>query len=1371
MVRQTEIFVYDRQYLISPTTESPKHHPPTIPLPDDFTPEEAPDTLSSPNDLQAWQNLFMKRRAWALGVVEECDTMTASAQKVNGEVTIIRRGVGVAVENLKTHVKSLEQKFGEANTWVEDLVQEHRALAGSCEAALSGLYNLPAGKAFLPFLEVVGFTREGGKVPLGTRTVTTLKDFVKVEDVQKAIHLSLSVAQQFDSRLSEIGINVERIMSDSQSLVGIVDEEVGRPVAGNPDEVGQLMQDIELIAKKVSTDYEHVLGLQVSSKAISQASKLALVHTRDYLPTLKERSHEISQQVRSVSEQKNVSSASAVRQMQTISAIESMLASIHQQLSTLAVDPESTQAFDILSFVDHLPSLYGALLIESVRRREWREKITADSSTLAEEMAMYKEEETRRRKKWLKAMEGRLNPDVVVTSSLAIEVNLRGEEKDWPYVSRENLSTYFEKLKATKGMNRTVENFSQMLKDLDTPNRQQTRRAKAFKNGSVYDVGMGRSSLLLRGDDDLLRSLKDDKSRLEDRLKSSDSRIRKLEDLLHRQSHFNRTMNGNDFQPANTQVLEQQSATPNQPSSISTSRPHETISRRSSVSLRRLSANQGAEDRSLIQRIVILEAELSSEKENSAALRKEALTRAIADQEYKRQLEEAVSTKQDLMGNLEAQQKEFDDGRRFLEDGAGKLNLRLEELEDELARVLGSRDNEKSSTDERVSSLEKELDRARKDAAEKVQKADGQIEYIRNDYTIQREKANKLAKEKELTDGETKNLQERVHILEDQLRIRDNSESEYLTVLQTVHRRLSPDESIPEELAALVESLEYISEQSSTRSRELEQNLSIARTDHDLLNSRLEDIESQLSSTRETLGTKETEIVSMNGCLAEAKAKYNALTSELEDERKQLSTLRTKFAAGETGSEALKERIVEEEGKVAGLSEKLAATESTVQSLEGELSAVHSKLQEAHTTQATTSARLDTRSVQAKELTQKLYTHTERIRGLLEYLGYNVTLENGSTTIQRVPRAVSASTTITDPAWSMNRSLSGPLPTRQSFENATDLSLLHWMHAADPATETSQYATFLSQAGSFDVDAFSETIIKRIKETEHMARKWQKEARAYRDKSHRAASEAHEKIAFRAFKEGDLALFLPTRNQATRPWAAFNVGAPHYFLRETDSHKLRTRDWLLARIAKVEERVVDLSKSLNGLNPNPAAAAGNSERRSLNSDDDGGASIDDENPFELSDGLRWYLLDAAEEKPGAPTTPAGPAKSTVASAHVDARGSIRMKKSKDGNGGASKTLSKSLDSRRSSTNSRKGLPSPAAYLAPNGGGWGGGSGDVSRATTSSGVVLQEGQGPASDSAAAKLAAAALRADDTSTSTDTVTARGNEEVRRDLLWGP
>src|SRR6202035_3141344 len=124
-----------------------------------------------------------------------------------------------------------------------------------------------------------------------------------------------------------------------------------------------------------------------------------------------------------------------------------------------------------------------------------------------------------------------------------------------------------------------------------------------------------------------------------------------------------------------------------------------------------------------------------------------------------------------------------------------------------------------------------------------------------------------------------------------------------------------------------------------------------------------------------------------------------------------------------------------------------------------------------------------------------------------------------------------------------------------------------------------------------------------------------------------------------------------------------------------------------------EDRVVDLSKSMSG--PHLIASDG----RSFGETSNGGDSFEDDNPFDLSDGLRWYLIDAAEEKPGAPSTP-GLGKSTVASTNVDATGSIRRIK-KCSSGGVediNKTLSKSLDSRRSSSNSKKAVPAASPVV-------------------------------------------------------------------------
>lgn len=261
------------------------------------------------------------------------------------------------------------------------------------------------------------------------------------------------------------------------------------------------------------------------------------------------------------------------------------------------------------------------------------------------------------------------------------------------------------------------------------------------------------------------------------------------------------------------------------------------------------------------------------------------------------------------------------------------------------------------------------------------------------------------------------------------------------------------------------------------------------------------------------------------------------------------------------------------------------------------------------------------------------------------------------------------------------------------MHDSTDLDLLHWVNSPDAAIEDEKYEAFMSKLGAFDMDIFADTVYHRVKEMEHKARKWQKEARNYRDRAHTCLRDSQEKIAFKNFKEGDLALFLPTRNQQAGAWAAFNVGFPHYFLREQDTHKLRQREWLVARITRIQERMVDLSKSLQPSNDSK--------------------SIDDEydNPFQLSDGLRWYLIEAQEDKGAAPSTP-GMGKSTVAGNTVEATANIHTHAAK-GKGkardsvnsieGINKTLSKSLESRRSSSASKKALPfaGSAAFLKSN----------------------------------------------------------------------
>ncbi|KZT23676.1 hypothetical protein NEOLEDRAFT_1136168 [Neolentinus lepideus HHB14362 ss-1] len=163
--------------------------------------------------------------------------------------------------------------------------------------------------------------------------------------------------------------------------------------------------------------------------------------------------------------------------------------------------------------------------------------------------------------------------------------------------------------------------------------------------------------------------------------------------------------------------------------------------------------------------------------------------------------------------------------------------------------------------------------------------------------------------------------------------------------------------------------------------------------------------------------------------------------------------------------------------------------------------------------------------------------------------------------------------------------------------NQVDLSLSQSVrpningHADEPSPiDPSDPATALEQLREFDHDHFLEIISK----TSSTIRKWQKQCKEYRER-------AKGKISFRNFAKGDLALFLPTRNSVSKPWAAFNVSFPHYFLNATGhlAEQLKSREWIVARITSIMERVVD--------------------HRDPNS-----------NPYGLGDGVKYYTLEVED---------------------------------------------------------------------------------------------------------------------------------------------
>ncbi|SNX84887.1 related to ATG11 - required for mitophagy [Melanopsichium pennsylvanicum] len=163
------------------------------------------------------------------------------------------------------------------------------------------------------------------------------------------------------------------------------------------------------------------------------------------------------------------------------------------------------------------------------------------------------------------------------------------------------------------------------------------------------------------------------------------------------------------------------------------------------------------------------------------------------------------------------------------------------------------------------------------------------------------------------------------------------------------------------------------------------------------------------------------------------------------------------------------------------------------------------------------------------------------------------------------------------------------------------------LDAFEADAEGASFDTTLEALRAFDVSEMYGEVKGKLDTLNIVVRKWQKAWKSANEKANKANSASRDKIAFKNFQVGDLALFLPTRssNLAPKPWAAFNISAPHFFLNANGAlaEQLVTKEWIVARVSTINARVV------------PTSGDARAE------------SSEDPNPFKLPEGVRFFLLD------------------------------------------------------------------------------------------------------------------------------------------------
>ena len=764
--------------------------------------------------------------------------MANTAHARYDEMDVMLRCLDAAVANLDTALKPLEPKYNELKKWVTPTQEDYTTLATNWERYLESARGINISPAMVRYM-----TGQEVRKP----RQATLEDLVDPETTRKAGKLAATSLKKFNNKVSELDKTAEKMFAGCDDLFQAFDKLTARSALQHTNDCRQLLEDIEAVAKKIDTDYQTTLQYVNPARDVPQASKTAVNHTKQLLPSMQNRALEMDSMLRYAIQARNDVAKNSLTFMRDIAEITSLHANVRNQMNIINQGEEEMTTFDYLRLIQQLPFMYASFVAEALRRKEWAEKVKTDSSTLVNEMALFQDEELKRRRKWQKMVGSTYGPDKAENNVLGVEVNLLGEEEAWPAMTRQDLSDFLATLQRQKVEPSVVDDVAKLINELNTPTKQQSKRVKAFKNGSVHEATLGRSGLLIRGDDDLLRTLQDEKSKVESKLKTAESRIRRLEDLLHRHSQASK--------PAPFQ--QQPHFADKNDSIISVKRTGEDR--------RRSSTSDGSE--ALAQRVAKLETDLNAERERSAVLEKEAHARTT---DMQGRMDEANSTKKDLLGNMEALKREFMDERKSLETEIRNLKARLEETEDEIEHFGESRENEKAVYDEKLHSLETEVERLKQEKRDEALKSEGQLEFLRNEARAQRER--NVSLERQLQDA-----REAVKTISRRAETSEENTQSHTRSLRELHGQLLPNETPPQEITDVIESLASKSTGILVKAQSLEEDLSLMKTDLDHAHGTVKDVKADLAAARERLSAEEMTSIHLRETLDNEKARCTTL--------------------------------------------------------------------------------------------------------------------------------------------------------------------------------------------------------------------------------------------------------------------------------------------------------------------------------------------------------------------------------------------------------------------------------------------------------------------------------------------------------------
>ncbi|KAI9493144.1 hypothetical protein BDB00DRAFT_872660 [Zychaea mexicana] len=1190
------VFVYDRHYLNATEDEVNKLLDLETPsLEQKVPPFDEPSSVHAlarakgiagstlSDTCQLYLELFGSFDAYSQILIQALSTHARLSRNAVEEQKMQSMAINVAMTNLESHSYMANQNVGSFSSFAEKELATQSSLVETTEINLTILQNIrvhpeimrsivnpstamtaPEERLLIHFIDTVRID----KAKNGTRELCTslgqelqelhdlAMDINRYEkDLQKQItedqdlHSLDAVASDIQEILQKAQFLREKIKRDLSRVHSKISELLHVPVsflaANNSNNNNNSIAGSGVIRDQGSTsalggDFGSYSGSPTSPTLTSHAKKtleafshLAEIHVNDYLPKLHAYETSIRQKVVTLVLAKRKSIEQFLENMGIVSQLQSEIAAVAPRIEDAnkwISDFQAERCDGDLEALQEVIFAYGYLLIEVVRRKEYNTILAEGANAIADLLAGYRTEETKRREDFVRN----------ILKSLPFEVkDIENESTTHCEVS--TINSQQSKLDITR---KDIIDFIRILGQYyGSSHVQSTSRSPKSSNRISFSNILGRGS----SPSDNFRRISSTKQAIQ---QSSITRgTDKFVDLLHVMSQqldglraeFFKAMEATFFSSITDNPASEYRGSP-----LSKERSLLTFNSLEIELRQKTKALNVAEEKAkkYEARIAALEKTLEKKSIGNVLANNNDAPSSLTLSAYS-VVEDGSSGRQSAQSvphRFDTTNKEVDQLREIVreqEDLIASLQKQLHNEQNQMEIVKEQNEHEKEDLRLQVQELEQLLEEERqtyednrksllKEAQIKDNLADIRIASVEGDWRAKLQELQTQIDQQHLESQNHNVALEQTH--QDEI---DRLQSEYKQRIKKLLEEASESKAhnslLESENAQIRNELEKLSLEYKDYRAYAEKEMKTAEQRLEQLDDTeqaRDEIKQQLAKTRDMVTRAENDWMSKHQALEEIlqqrRNTHNELVALIVKYGRPIN-----FPVGEEDIETLLDILKE-----------------SLETFATGVEATRQKLQDLEQDHGQVASRMAAFDEERLELYATATQMAEKLEEFRKGIFYELTNQLQLSVDEEEARAMTKKLIITG--------------------GQDDLAV---------------WTRVLQAVGSVDSDKFVERIRTKVRDAHDLTRRWKREYKDLREKYNKVSSSGHDKIAFRNFQIGDVALFLPTRNSTGKPWAAFNINAPHYFLKPSNSvaQQMNTREWLVARITSITEHTVTVT--------------------------------------------------------------------------------------------------------------------------------------------------------------------------------------------------